>query len=703
MALRALPAAVGANRSTSVQLPDAAMTPAERQPLDASTVYSAAWLPLNPRATNVSGFDPRLVSVTALMLAAPTVADIDSAVADNCNGNNAVPLSPTFAGPGSASPPLPVKVMGRLALRSPAAPAAGRKVKSSTQVPPAGTLGVAQLLVVTAKSAWPDRLKPTAVARGLVMVTLRVCGEASPITVSGNALPGPVTEGCANTLPVPDSATTSAPLGASDATVIDALRAPAAAGVKATLMVQDAPGAMALAVLHVVALTPKSAALAPPTVPVLASVSGAEPVLVMVSTCAADDPSCTLPNPSADGEAAMPAVVPVPLSVTVPGLPAALCAITTLPVAPPAPVGAKRTTNVQLPPAATLPPAAQVLDASRVKPVPDTVMALRLRLAVPGLLKVVLRRSAPPTGAVNVSVVGNAANDGAATVLALPFNDTVAGEPAAECAICKVAGKLPALALLKRTTTLHEPPAATVPEVAQMDEPSSTYSLRENVNAPSVIAALPVLDTVAVAVTAVPAGVAKLSVDGATAKTGKAFAVPERLIVRLRKAGSATKTPAAGAATKLSDTVADLGPDVPVGANRSVTSQEPPLATEVHVVELTVKLVPARPDTLKVKARSRSFATRNVRKVDEPTFTLPKSRLPVPAMTVPTGTSTRPSRTAMRYARMLLRCVVDAEVAPGPKNVLMTPLAVHVKSPRAFLPGRLVSSDVRPVRPSSEI
>jgi len=77
--------------------------------------------------------------------------------------------------------------------------------------------------------------------------------------------------------------------------------------------------------------------------------------------------------------------LPVPLSATVCGLPAALSVTVTLPVLVPVAVGSKVTLMVQLAPAVTLEPQVLVWEKS-----PLAVMLVRLRVASPVLLSVTL-------------------------------------------------------------------------------------------------------------------------------------------------------------------------------------------------------------------------------------------------------------------------------------------------------------------------
>jgi hypothetical protein len=104
------------------------------------------------------------------------------------------------------------------------------------------------------------------------------------------------------------------------ATDINALRLPAAEGVKVMLTVQDPPAA--IVPLHVF-VCEKSSALAPPAV-IPVSGNGESLVFVSVTGVAADAvPSACTGKATVGGLIERPGVTPVPLSATVCGLPIA--------------------------------------------------------------------------------------------------------------------------------------------------------------------------------------------------------------------------------------------------------------------------------------------------------------------------------------------------------------------------------------------
>src|SRR5437870_2494121 len=191
-------------------------------------------------------------------------------------------------------------------------------------------------------------------------------------------------------MPVPARDTDCGLPTASSVMFTAAARAPGAAGVKLTLIVQLAPGATEPAPLGQVlpAAKAKSAACAPVMVmPV--RFSGAPPLLVSVTFCAAlVVPTRCLPNALLVAESvAVGGVTPVPVSDTDCGLPAASSGMCTEAARAPVAAGVKLTLIVQLAPGATEPaPVGQVLPAAKAKSAacaPMMVMLVRFRGAPP--------------------------------------------------------------------------------------------------------------------------------------------------------------------------------------------------------------------------------------------------------------------------------------------------------------------------------
>src|ERR1019366_10280618 len=87
----------------------------------------------------------------------------------------------------------------------------------------------------------------------------------------------------------------------------------------------------------------------------------AVPTLLTVRLSTFGTPSWTLSNARDDVVGLMSDCVPVPFSVTVAGLPAALCEMTSVPFCAPAAVGVNVVVSTQLPPGASEVPLSQVL------------------------------------------------------------------------------------------------------------------------------------------------------------------------------------------------------------------------------------------------------------------------------------------------------------------------------------------------------
>src|SRR5207245_6589845 len=195
-------------------------------------------------------------------------------------------------------------------------------------------------------------------------------------------------------LPVPLSETLCGLPAALSVMFTVAARTPVAAGVKLTLIVQLAPGATEPAPLGQVlpAAKAKSAACAPVMV-MLVRFSGAPPLLVRVTVCAAlVVPTRCLPKVLLVSESvAGGGVAPVPVSDTDCGLPAASSVMVTVAVRALAAVGVKVRLRTQLAPAASVAPLMQVVpEASAKSPAlapPSTAVAM-LRGAVPLLVRV---------------------------------------------------------------------------------------------------------------------------------------------------------------------------------------------------------------------------------------------------------------------------------------------------------------------------
>src|SRR5207253_11341330 len=241
------------------------------------------------------------------------------------------------------------------------------------------------------------------------------------------------------------------------------------AGVKLTLIVQLAPGATEPAPVGQVlpAAKAKSAACAPVMV-MLVRFSGAPPLLVSVTFCAAlVVPTRCLPKALLVAESvAVGGVTPVPVSDTDCGLSAASPVMYAVAVQAPVAAGVKLTLIVQLAPGATEPaPVGQVLPAAKAKSAacaPVMVMLVRFSGAPPLLVSVtfcaalvVPTRCLPKALLVAESVaVGG--------VTPVPVSDIDCGLPAASSVMVSVAVRALAAVRVKGSLRTQLPPAASV-------------------------------------------------------------------------------------------------------------------------------------------------------------------------------------------------------------------------------------------------
>lgn len=154
------------------------------------------------------------------------------------------------------------------------------------------------------------------------------------------------------------------------------LRVPEAVGVKVTLMVQWAPAATDDPQLFVCAKSPLAA--------MLVTLRVAPPVLESVTACAAlVVPTVWLVNVRVEGETPATGTLPLPLRLTVCGLPGALSLTLSVPERIPAAVGVNVTLIEQLLPAATDDPQLFVWEKSLL-----ALMLVILSAALPLLVSV---------------------------------------------------------------------------------------------------------------------------------------------------------------------------------------------------------------------------------------------------------------------------------------------------------------------------
>lgn len=161
------------------------------------------------------------------------------------------------------------------------------------------------------------------------------------------------------------------------------------------------------------------------------------------------------------------AAVPVPLSATVCGEPLAVSATLRVAFRAAAEAGLKDTKTPQLAPAASVAPH-ECNCRNDVGLVPAIVIELRVTDRVPVFFTVTSCAAlvVPDTVFGNVRAVGDRVIDRVDATVPVPLSVTFWGEPVALSATLRVAGKLPVVAGLKLTETVHDAPAArVVPQV----------------------------------------------------------------------------------------------------------------------------------------------------------------------------------------------------------------------------------------------
>ena len=303
-----------------------------------------------------SGAAPELVRVTswaALVVPTSWLPNVRLPGLSVTPGAVPVPLSAAVCG----LPPA-LSEMLRAAVLEPAA--VGVKVTEMVQLAPAArVLGLVGQVFVWPKSAAlvpvsPIELIVSGAVPELVKVTFCAALEVPTACWPKPRLVGESVTAGAVATPVPASVTECGVPGALSLMLTEAVRAPAALGVKVTEIVQLFPGARVLGLSGQLLSWAKSPACAPAS-PMLEISSGAAPEFVSVTFWAAlVVPTSWLPKVRLPGFRVTPATVPVPLSATVCGAPGALSAMLTLAVRLPAAVGAKVTEIVQLAPTASV-------------------------------------------------------------------------------------------------------------------------------------------------------------------------------------------------------------------------------------------------------------------------------------------------------------------------------------------------------------
>src|SRR5947209_3370950 len=357
--------------------------------------------------------------------------------------------------PGAAGVNVNVKV--QLADAATCPPASGQGVVPEPATAKSPGFAPARVMLVRLSVAVPPLVRVTVWARLLVVPT-RWLPKATLFAdnVTAGAMPVPVRVIVCG---LPEASSTMFSV---------ALRIPVASGVKLTLIVQLAPGATEPAPLGQVlpAAKAKSAACAPVMV-MLVRFSGALPLLVRVTVCAAlVVPTRCLPKALLVAESvAVGGVTPVPVSDTDCGLPGASSVMVTVAVRALAAVGVNVRLRRQLAPATTVAPFVQVVPAAMAKSPgfePARAMLVMLRVAVPLLVRVtvctglvVLRRWSPKARLVGAKVTAGA--------MPIPASDTDCGLPGASSVMVTVAVRAPVAAGVKLMLIVQLAPGATEP------------------------------------------------------------------------------------------------------------------------------------------------------------------------------------------------------------------------------------------------
>ena len=300
------------------------------------------------------------------------------------------------------------------------------------------------------------------------------------------------------------------------------LAAPAALGAKLTLTAQLPPAAT----------EPPLVQLRPVTANALLLVAkddsdkAAPPVFDSVTVCAALVlPMVVEAKLSVVGAAlaaAVGAAAPLPLKATVVVFGLALCVKLSVPLAAPTALGAKLTLTLQLPPAATDPPEAQ-LTALTMKAGLLVANEVNVNAAVPGFDSVTVCAALllPTLVDAKVSVLGAALAAGAVAAAPVPLRATEVVVGLALCVKVSVPLAAPEAVGTKLTLTVQLPAAATEPPFVQVT-PVARNAVLLVASEDSVNAAVPVFDNVTVCDALVlPTTVdAKLSVVGEALAAG---------------------------------------------------------------------------------------------------------------------------------------------------------------------------------------
>ena len=233
------------------------------------------------------------------------------------------------------------------------------------------------------------------------------------------------------------------------------VRVPVAVGMKVTDTVQLAPVARLLPQLLVCEKSP--------VVETEVMLRLADPLFVTVTVCAALVVfTVWLAKLRLTGDSdteGVGALVPVPLSATLCGLPVALSAIDSVPVRVPVVVGLKVTLTEQFDPAARVLPQVFVCEKS---PVAETDVMLKLAVPVFEIVMVWAALDVFTTRLPNVRLFEDSDTAGAGALAPVPLSATLCGLPVALSAIENVPVRVPVAVGVKMTDTVQLDPAATL-------------------------------------------------------------------------------------------------------------------------------------------------------------------------------------------------------------------------------------------------
>jgi hypothetical protein len=419
-------------------------------------VKRLALVPVLLIAVTISALPPELVMVSGRVLVAPAAVDgkvNEVAESVTAGATPAVAFIVTVCGL-----PVALSVMFNVALNDPAA--VGAKVTWTVQDLPAAS-GLPPQLLVWLKLDGLAPVLPIADTLKLpepLLVIVNDSVDVDPAAVAGKAseLVDRVAAGPAAAVAL--NATVCGLPGALSEMLSVAEKVPAAVGVKMTLMVQLAPGAIVTPLPQLLVWV-NSDAFAPVLL-IRLTVRLPPPEFVTVTGSVLVEPTCMVgkTNDVVERVTAELATA-VPVTVTVCGLPVALSVTFSVAENVPAAVGVKVTCALQEAPAASGLPPQLLVCVNRLALVPMAVIALMDKVPPPELVMVsgsVLAEPSVVDGKLNVVADKLAAGP----MTPVPVKATVCGDPVALSVIFSVAVKAPAAAGVKVTCAVQDFPGA---------------------------------------------------------------------------------------------------------------------------------------------------------------------------------------------------------------------------------------------------